>query len=528
MSGSTHDVIIIGAGHNALVAAFYLAKAGRRPVVLEKQPHVGGGAVTTEIHEGFRCPRFSHEVLLDERIVDDLNLKQHGAEFIPLPTLVCAPSPDGAPLVLHDDSAAGANSLRSFNAKDADAYVEFRTSVQRLAAVIGTTFDSPPPDIDHPNAQDLWGLLKAGRRFRSLGSRDSYRLLRWLPMPIGDLMIEWFGNERLRALLAGPGLSGTMLGPRSAGSSLVFLFREACRLRAGGRSLRVRGGPGVLTAAIAEAAREAGAEIRTGVSVERILVADEGVTGVVAGGQEIPCVTVLSGLDPRSTFLSLVDPAALAPEFATQIRNYRASGTVAKINLALSSLPAFRGVSEPSALAGRIHIGPELDYLERAFDCVKYGEVSTRPWLDITIPSIADMELTPKGAHVASIYTHYAPFAPRGASQDVAKDMLLNNTLGTLDTYAPGIRALVVGAEVLTPAELQKELGLSGGHMFHGELALDQLFTMRPILGHAGYAGPIRGLYLCGAGTHPGGFMTGTSGRLAARAVIRHGSSYPR
>ena len=268
---------------------------------------------------------------------------------------------------------------------------------QRLAAVIGTTFDSPPPDIDHPNAQDLWGLLKAGRRFRSLGSRDSYRLLRWLPMPIGDLMIEWFGNERLRALLAGPGLSGTMLGPRSAGSSLVFLFREACRLRAGGRSLRVRGGPGALTAAIAAAAREAGAEIRTGVSVERILVADERVTGVVAGGQEISCVTVLSGLDPRSTFLSLVDPGALAPEFATQIRNYRASGTVAKINLALSSLPAFRGVSDPSALAGRIHIGPELDYLERAFDCVKYGEVSTLPWLDITIPSIARHGTDAKG-----------------------------------------------------------------------------------------------------------------------------------
>ena len=211
-----------------------------------------------------------------------------------------------------------------------------------------------------------------------------------------------------------------------------------------------------MTAAIAAAAREAGAEIRTGVSVERILVADERVTGVVAGGQEISCVTVLSGLDPRSTFLSLVDPAALAPEFATQIRNYRASGTVAKINLALSSLPAFRGVSEPSALAGRIHIGPELDYLERAFDCVKYGEASTLPWLDITIPSIADTKLAPKGAHVASIYTHYAPFAPRGASQDVAKAMLLSNALGTLDTYAPGIRALVVGAEVLTPAELQK------------------------------------------------------------------------
>jgi phytoene dehydrogenase-like protein len=274
------------------------------------------------------------------------------------------------------------------------------------------------------------------------------------------------------------------------------------------------------------AAREAGTEIQTGVEVEKILVADERVTGVLAKGQEIRCATVLSGLDPRSTFLSLLDPAALPPEFSTRIRNYRASGTVAKINLALASLPAFRGVSDPKALAGRIHIGPALDDLERAFDCVKYGEVSTVPWLDITIPSIVDHDLAPKGAHVASIYTHYAPFAPRNASQEMAKDMLLNNTLGTLETYAPGIRSRVVAAEVLTPAELQAQLGLSGGHMFHGELALDQLFTMRPLLGHAGYASPIRGLHLCGAGTHPGGFMTGTSGRLAARAVMRRGSAY--
>jgi phytoene dehydrogenase-like protein len=516
-----HDVIIIGGGHNALTAAFYLARAGRRPLVLEKQTHVGGGAVTAEIHAGFRCPRFSHEVVIDKRIVGDLNLKRH-VDFITLPTLACAPSPDGDPIVLHDDIAASATSLRPLGARDAGAYAAFRTAVEQLASVIATTFEAPPPDIDDPSARDLWGLLKTGRRFRSLGTRNSYRLLRWLSMPIGDLMIEWFDSERLRALLAGPGLSGTMLGPRSAGSSLVFLLREASRLRAGERSLRVRGGPGALTTAMAGAAREAGAEIRTGASVERVLVADNCVTGVVSGGQTIPCATVLSGLDPHSTFLDLVDAAALPPEFATRIRNYRASGTVAKINVALSSLPAFRGVSDPSSLAGRIHIGPELDYLERAFDCVKYGEVSTFPWLDITIPSIADAELAPKGAHVASIYTHYAPFAPRGASQDVAKDMLLKNTLEALETHAPGVRSLVVAAEVHAPADLQTQLGLSGGHMFHGELALDQLFTMRPLLGHAGYATPIRGLFLCGAGTHPGGFMTGTSGRLAADAVKRH------
>jgi phytoene dehydrogenase-like protein len=516
-----HDVVIIGAGHNALVAAFYLAKAGRRPLLLERQPHVGGGAVTTEIHPGFKCPTLSHEVLLDERIVSDLNLRQHGVDAIPVSALACALSPGGPTLVLHDDVAASVQSLRSVNQKDAEAYSKFRAAIERLSSVIGLTFDSPPPDIDEPSARDMWSLLKTGRRFRSLGKRDGYLLLRWLSMPVGDLMTEWFEHEPLRALLAGPGISGTMLGPRSAGSSLVLLLREASRLRAGGRSIRARGGPGAVTQAMAKAAREAGAEIRTDVAVERIVVSGERVTGVVADGQVITCGTVVSGLDPRTTFLSLVDPAELTPEFTTKVRNYRAAGTVAKVNLALAALPSFRGVSDTSALAGRIHIGPNLDFLERAFDCVKYGRASTEPWLDITIPSIADASLTPPGAHVASIYTHYAPFALRGTELQVAKDMLLASTLETLEACAPGIRSLVVAADTMTPPELQATVGSSGGHMFHGELSLDQLFTMRPLLGHADYGSPVRGLHLCGGGTHPGGFMTGTSGRLAAQALLR-------
>ncbi len=516
-----HDIVIIGAGHNGLVAAYYLAKAGRRPLVLERQPYVGGGAVTTEIYPGFRCPSLSHEILVDQTVLADLNLIRHGVELIPLPTLVCAPSSNGGALVLHDDVGASVASLRSVNPRDAEAYAAFRASIERLSEVIGTTFDSSPPDIDEPSTSDLWNLLKAGRRFRALGKRDGYRLLRWLSMPVGDLVTDWFENEQLKALLAGPGISGTMLGPRSAGSSMVLLLREASRLRSGGTSMRVRGGPGAVTHAMALAAREAGAEIRTGVTVERIIVGDDRVTGVVANGQTMSCATVLSGLDPRTTFLSLVDPAELAPEFTTQVRNYRASGTVAKVNLALASLPAFRGIADPMSLAGRIHIGPDLDYLERAFDCVKYGNVSSAPWLDITIPSIVDTELTPRGAHVASIYTHYSPYALRGTDWSVAKDMLLSNTIEALEAYAPGIRSLVLAADVVTPPELQARIGVSGGHMFHGELALDQLFTMRPLLGHANYGSPIRGLHLCGAGTHPGGFMTGASGRLAARALSR-------
>jgi phytoene dehydrogenase-like protein len=516
-----HSTIIIGAGHNALAAAFYLAKAGRRPLVLERQPFVGGGAVTSEIHPGFRCPRLSHEVLLDEQIVRDMDLRRLGIEFIPSSSRVCALAPDGPALVLHEDVARSVESLRALSAKDAEAYSAFRAAIDCVASVIGATFDTPPPDIDEPSATDLWNLLKTGQRFRSLGKRNLYRLLRWLPMPVGDLLSEWFESDLLRAALAGPGVSGTMLGPRSAGSALVLLLREASRRRAGGHSLRVRGGPGALTRAMAEAATSAGAEIRTNVTVERILVRNEQVVGVVSDGQEIASATVLSGVDPKTTFLSLVDAVDLAPGFLGWMRNYRASGTVAKVNMALASLPTFRGVTDPAALSGRVHVGPDLDYLEQAFDHAKYGEVSAAPWLDITIPSILDTELTPRGAHVASIYVHYAPYALRDGNWPMAKDMLLASTVRILDASAPGIRSTIVGAEVVTPADIQSECGLSGGHIFHGELALDQLFTMRPLLGHAGYDTPVRGLFLCGAGTHPGGFMTGTSGRLGARALLR-------
>jgi len=514
------DTVVIGAGHNGLAAAFYLARAGRRPLVLERSPVVGGGAITSEIHPGFRCPRLSHEVLLDGRIARDMELNRQGVAFIGDEMRTYAPDGAGRGITLFEDVARSVESLRSVSSKDAEAYAAFRAAVDRIAGVIGSTFDAPPPDIDAPSASDLWNLLKTGRRFRSLDERDEFRLLRWVPMPVGDLLSEWFGNDALKAMLAGPGVSGTMLGPRSAGSALVLLLREASRLRAGGRSLRIRGGPGALTRGMAAAATAAGAEIRTGVRVERILLQASTVVGVVADGKEIPCSAVVAAVDPRTTLLSLIDPSELDPDFARQARNYRAAGTVAKVNMALSALPPFAGASDPSVLSGRIHIGPDLDYLERAFDHVKYGEMSSSPWLDITIPSIADTELAPREAHVASVYVHYAPFGLRGSEWRVAKDVLLDNTLRVLEAHAPGFRSMVVAAEAITPAELQTEYGLSGGHIFHGELALDQLFTMRPLLGHARYRGPARRLYLSGAGAHPGGFMTGTSGRLASRALL--------
>ena len=517
------DVVIIGGGHNGLTAAFYLARAGVKPVVLERSSHVGGGAVTADLHPGFKCPTLSHELLLHEHIARDMDLRRHGVEFLAPAAHVCALSPEGTPLVLWNQVARSVESLRPRHARDADTYPRFRETIDRVASVLAATFTAPPPDIDHPSAGDLWNLLKAGRAFRALGRRDEQRLLRWLPMPVADLAHEWFENDLLRATIAGPGVSGTRLGPRSAGSSLVMLLREAHRRLAGQHSGSVRGGPGALTRAMAAAAIGAGAEIRTGVRVERIIVRDERVVGVLAEGLEIPAATVLSCADPKTTFLDLLDPMDLTPDFLAKMRNYRAAGTVAKVNLALSALPSFNGVTDASMMSGRIHIGPDLDYLERAFDHVKYGEMSSSPWLDITIPSVLDPELAPAGAHVASIYVHYAPYSLRTSDWRSSKDALLSKVLETLDAYAPGLRSQVLTASVITPADLHADYGFSGGHIFHGELTLDQLYAMRPLLGFGKYETPIRGLYLGGAGTHPGGFMTGASGRLAARRVLQTG-----
>jgi phytoene dehydrogenase-like protein len=515
------DVAIIGGGHNGLVAAFYLAKAGLSPIVLERRVEVGGGAITGEIHPGFKAPTLSHSSHLWSEIVHDLDLRRHGLEVVAAPTQVFAPSADGRALVLHDSVRRSQESIHRFSAKDAEAYPLYRQAIDRIASVVGSIFTTTPPSIDGPTTGDLWNLLKTARKFRALGRQDGYRLLRWGPMAVADLVHEWFGTEVLSATIAARGVSGTMLGPWSAGSALVLLMREAHHQLAGGASGRVRGGPGAMTRAMASAATAAGAEIRTAAAVEHIVVKNDRAAAVVlSGGEEIAVRAVLSAADPKTTFLSLVDPIDLTPDFLMKMKNYRSAGTLAKVNLALSSLPSFAG-GDPDSLSGRIHIGPEIDYLERAFDHAKYGEYSSEPWLDITIPSILDPQLAPDGAHVMSIYAHYAPYRLRGTPWDASREALGQAVLRTLERYAPGLGRLVVARQVITPDELDRTYGFAGGHIFHGELALDQLFTMRPLLGYADYRSPVAGLYLCGAGTHPGGFLTGGSGRNAAREVVR-------
>jgi phytoene dehydrogenase-like protein len=512
------QAVVIGAGHNGLAAAHRLAAGGLNTLVLERRDEIGGGAVTGLLHPGFHCPTLSHNVLIHERIVREMDLRGHGVEFLSPAGAVFAPSINGA-IAFYDDPARSADRLRRGSAHDAAALADFRDAVRRVASVVATTLESPPPRIDGPGAGDVWSLLKTGRAFRALETRDAHRMLRWLPMPVADLVGEWFDTDAVCAAIAAPGLSGTMLGPRSAGSTLVMMLNEAHQLLAGGVR-RVRGGPGQLSRAMATAAQSAGAVIRTHSPVEQITVASGRVTGVVVAGKEIPASVVLSTLDPKTTLLGMSGAEHLGPGVVSKLHNYRAHGTVAKVNLALAGLPAFEGAG-PDDLSGRIHIGPTLDYMERAFDHAKYGEVSADPWLEVTIPTILDPGLAPEGAHVMSVYVHYAPRHLRTGSWSTCRDAMLASTLRVLERHAPAISSLIVEAQLLTPEDLDREYGLAGGHIFHGELAADQLFMMRPILGYGRYESPIRGLFFAGAGSHPGGFLTGASGRLAAREALR-------
>jgi phytoene dehydrogenase-like protein len=518
-----NDVVIIGAGHNGLVAAFYLARAGYKPLVLEQRPGVGGCAVTDEVAPGYRCPTLAHATgPLRPSIVRDLQLARR-VEFIqPDPRLV-ALSPGGRAIVFSTDHARTAEGLRALSPEDAAKYPDFCATLTRLGAFLLPLLESTPPSLDGPAPGEVWELVKTGRRFRKLGRQDAYRLLRWMPMAVADLVAEWFTTDLLQAAIAGRAIFGAAAGPWSAGTGATLLLGSAMDPAPGGSTVTVKGGPGALAHALAEAAREAGATIRTGAAVARIAVRDGKTTGVVlADGTELPARAVISNADPRRTFLNLLDPVELDPTFLQRIRNYRMPGTAGKVNLTLTGLPQFVGVANAADLHGRLHVGPTIDYLERAFDSSKYGAISSEPYLDIAIPSLADPSLCPQGRHVMSIYAQFAPYSlARSLDWHMMRDQLATVVLRTLERYAPGIRNLIEHRQVITPLELEEQYGLTHGHVLHGEPSLDQLFTMRPVLGWARYRTPIDGLFLCGAGTHPGGGITGAPGRNAAREIVK-------
>src|SRR5580692_8402449 len=517
------DVVIIGGGHNGLVTAFYLAKAGYKPLTLERGAQVGGAAVTDEFHPGFRCSTLAHTAgPIRPDIVRDMQLEKHGLRWITPELSVTALSPDGRALSLYQDPKKSAQEIAAFSQKDAAKYPEFQQSLEKIARVIGEAFRTTPPDIDHPSRGDLWSMLQTGRAIRKLGKKDMFRLLRWGPMAVADLASEYFETELLRAVIAARGVFGTPLGPWSAGSALVLLIRAAGDAHPAGSASFAAGGMGAVTQAMASAAKAAGAEIRTGAEVVEIRVQDGIATGVfLSTGEEIHARAVISNADPKRTLLKLTDPTYLSPDFVQKLQNYRGNGTVAKVNLALSGLPKFTELNgDASALKGRIHIGNEIDYLERAFDESKYGNFSKQPYLEATIPSLTDPTLAPDGKHVISIYMQYAPYKLKG-DWDQQREALGQTVVQTLAQYAPDLPGLILAQQIITPRDLEEKYGLTGGQIFHGELALDQFFTMRPLLDWARYRTPIQNLYLCGSGTHPGAGLTGGSGANAAREILK-------
>ena len=515
------DVVVVGGGHNGLVTAFYLARAGLRPLVVESRGVVGGCVADEEFAPGFRAPLANAIGPLRASVVHDMGIARRLQFVQPDPRLV-ALAPGGPALAFSTDVARTAEAIRPFSEHDAGRYAEFCSTLERLGAFLAHLLDMTPPDIDSPAPGGVWELLKTGRRFRALGRSDGFRLLRWGPMAVADLVSEWFETDLLQASVAARGVFGTAMGPWSAGSGAVLLLNAAVDPAPGGRSVTVKGGLDALANAMAEAARSAGAEIRTGAQVRRILVREGRAAGVVLdNGEEIQARAVVSNADPRRTLLGLVDPVDLDPGFLTKVRNYRARGTVAKVHLALRSLPVFSGAANPADLHGRVQIGPGIDYLERAFDASKYGEIPEQPYVDLTLPTLNDPTLAPAGKHVLSAHVQFVPFTLRGEPWESGRTSLGEIVLSTLEQYAPGIRGSVEGMQVLTPPDLEHRYGLSGGQIYHGEPALDQQFTMRPILGWAQYATPIDNLFLCGSGTHPGGGITAASGQNAAREIIR-------
>jgi phytoene dehydrogenase-like protein len=424
---------------------------------------------------------------------------------------------------LYNDVKRACDEIRKFSTKDGEKYPDFQQSLAKIGAVIAQALKQTPPDIDDPSRTDLWGMLTTGRALRKLGKKDMYRVLRWGPMAVADLVAEFFDTELLRATIAARGIFGTALGPWSAGSSLVLLIRATGDPHPAGSANFAVGGTGAITQAMSAAAKEAGAEIRTYAEVREIRIKDGAATGVLlANGEEISARYVVSNTDPKRTLLNLVDSTHLTPDFVLKLQHYRMPGTVAKMNLALSGLPQFTALNgNTDAMRGRIHIGPEIDYLERAFDESKYGNFSQQPYLEVTIPSLTDPTLAPAGKHVMSIYMQYAPFHLKSGDWDQQRDALGNTVVKTLAEYAPNLPALIEDGQIITPKDLEKDYGLTGGHIFHGELALDQFFTMRPLLDWARYRTPIKNLYLCGSGTHPGAGLTGGSGLNAAREIVK-------
>jgi len=529
-NNTDYDVIIIGAGHNGLVTAGYLAKAGRRVLVLERRGQVGGAAVTEEVFPGFRFSTCADgSGYLCEEVRRDLEPQ---VESFAVDPVVFAPQPDGSHLAIWRDPAKTATEIARFSRADAERYPAFIELARKIAAVVGGLARVEPPELPDVTLRDLLNLRPLAGPVRALGRKHINDLLRVLPMPVADLLDEWFESDVVKGAIAANGVRDLTWGPKEAGTAYALLYNwslsDTGLFRSAGG---IKGGIGALSDALAASARGFGAEIRTAARVEGIATEDGRAVGVkLAGEGTLRAPVVVSNADPRTTFLELLDPYTLGAKFVRHVRNIKYRGSAARVLLALSEAPEFsalashgagNGGDDPaSLLQSPIQIAPTLTYLQRAYDCVKYGEYSPHPYLDVMIPTLLDPSLAPAGQHVMSITAKYAPYQLRDGDWNSRREAFGDVVVDTLSEYAPKIRDAILHRRVLTPPDLEAAYGLPEGNPSHGEMTLDQFFHMRPIPGYARYRTPIGGLYLCGAGCHPGGGVTGIPGFNAARAIL--------
>jgi phytoene dehydrogenase-like protein len=522
--GQHYDVIVIGGGHNGLVNAAYLAKAGKKVVVLERRHVLGGAAVTEEIVPGFLFSECSYVVsLLRPEIIRELDLPRHGLEILPLDGTF-SPMPSGDYLWRVNDHAKSIRDIRRHSRLDAEAYDEFSKMMTPMCRFVKPMLSMIPPDPTTLNPKDLKQLHFLMQRFRELSSDERYTLVQLMTMSSADFLDQWFETDVLKATMSASGIIGTFLGIRSPGTAYVLLHHYMGEIDGAFRSWGFsRGGTGAISNAIADAAREAGVEIRTKAPVGKILVKNGRACGVaLQSGEELSANVVSSSVDPHLTFEKFLEPSELPGDFLEGVRRYKFRGSSGKVNLALDALPNFKCFPGPGAhLRGAISISPSMEYMERAYDDAKYGHFSRRPYIDMVIPSLTDPSVAPPGKHVLSCFVQYAPYKLAQGTWDEQKETFGDNVINTIAEYAPNIKDIIVGRQVLTPLDLEREFGLTQGNIFQGELSLEQLFFLRPVAGWAYYRTPIRNLYMCGSATHPGGGIMGANGRIASQVILK-------
>jgi phytoene dehydrogenase-like protein len=519
-----YDAIVVGGGHNGLVCAAYLAGRFDRVLVLERRHVVGGATITEEIHPGFKYLTLSYvTTLFRPEIIADLELRKYGYELIPLENSFI-PFLDGRYLALGPENEQ--EEIARFSKRDAEVWPEYGATLARLAAALRPMLAATPPDLASLRPGQLLDMLPMARALKGLSSFDRSQLVKVMTLSTSAFLDEWFESEELKTMLAAGGSIGIWGGPSTPGTAFVMMHYAIGDVTGvPGVWGQVRGGNGALAEAIAASARARGAEIRTDAEVARIRTRDGKAIGVtLASGEELDAPIVASGADPKRTYLGMLDRSELPPDFVAGMERYRTTANSAKVNFALSGLPSFTALpGEGAHLTGDIQIaGNSRAYLERAFDALKYGAWSPEPYMDLFLPSIKDPTLAPSGGHVLGAAVKYVPYElADGPWTDARREELGDLVVATIAKYAPNIADLILHRQVITPLDYETEYGLTGGNIVHGDMAIDQLFSLRPLLGWARYRSPIANLYLCGSGAHPGGGVMGASGRNAAREIIK-------